>query len=72
MAIHTGHFTLVVDILRPLLRIHEEGTNCPIARDLEDIRFSMAGKAILVSICLRKRTIEKETQNDKRNEYALL
>ena len=72
MAVHAYHFTLMVDILRPLLRVHEEGTHGPLARNLENIRFSMTEKAILVSIFLRKRTVEKDTQKDERNEYSLL
>jgi len=62
MAIHTDQVAFVVDILRPFLRINEDGAHFPVACDLGDIRPAVTGKAILISICgnLRRRKAKRE------------
>lgn len=62
MAIHADQVAFVVDILRPFLRINEDGTDLSVACDLGDIGLAMAEKAILIFIFgnLRKRTAERE------------
>ena len=62
MAIHANQVAFVVDILRPFLWINEDGAHFTVACDLGDIRLSVTGKTILISICgnLRKRTAKRE------------
>jgi hypothetical protein len=50
MTIHTNYLAHVVDILSPFLRIHEDRANFSFAGNLEDPRFSMTFKAILICI----------------------
>jgi len=62
MAIHANQVAFVVDILRPFLRIDEDGADLAVACDLGDIGLAVTGKTILICVfgSLRKRTAKRE------------